>query len=74
MHELPLQNLLEVVGLWVGDAEGAYCFVVFWGYVVSDVLVVVLSCTSVDVNYAWRNLASCWVLEVSKVEWRYVAV
>ena len=42
---LPLQNLLEVVGFWVFDAESAYCFVVLWGYVVCNVVVVVLGCT-----------------------------
>ena len=42
---LPLQNLVEVVSLRVLDAESTYCFVILWGYVVSDVLVVVLGCT-----------------------------
>ena len=42
---LPLQNLLEVEGFWVLDAEGADCVVVSLGHVVSDVVVVVLSCT-----------------------------
>ena len=43
--ELPLQNLLEVVCFWVCDAEGANCVVVLFSHIVSDVLVVVLSCT-----------------------------
>ena len=72
--ELPLQNLVEVVSLRVLDAESAYCFVILWGYVVSDVLVVVLGCAGVDVYYAWRNLACSRVLKVGKVEWRYVTV
>ena len=64
---LPLQNLLEVVGLWVGDAESADSLVVSLSYVVSDVVVVVLGCTSVDVNYAWRNLTGCRVLAADVV-------
>ena len=65
---LPLQNLLEVVCLRVLDAESADCLVVVLSYVVSDVLVLVLSCTRVDVNDSWRNLACYRVLEVSEVE------
>lgn len=42
---LPVKDLLEVVCLRVVDAESADCFVVILSYVVSDVLVVVLSCT-----------------------------
>ena len=69
IRKLPVENLPEVVCLRVLDAESTYCFVVLWGYVMSDVVVVVLGCTGVDVNYAWRNLASCRVLKVCKVEW-----
>ena len=65
---LPLQNLLEVVSLRVLDAESANCLVVVLSYVVSDVLVVVLRCTRVDVNDSWRNLACCRLLEVSKLK------
>ena len=42
---IPLQNLLEVVCLRVLDAESLHCVVVLWGYVVGDVVVVVLGCT-----------------------------
>ena len=42
---LPLQDLLEVEGFRVLDAEGADCVVVSLSHVVSDVVVVVLSCT-----------------------------
>ena len=42
---LPLQNLSEVEVSWVLDAECLYCLVVSLSHVVSDVLVVVLSCT-----------------------------
>ena len=48
---LPLQNLIEVVSLRVLDAESLYSLVVSLSHVVSDVLVVVLSCTCVDVDY-----------------------
>ena len=44
-YELPLQNLVEVVSLRVLDAESLNSLVVSLSYVVSDVLVVVLSCT-----------------------------
>ena len=66
-HLLPLQNLLEVVCLRVLDAESLDCFVILRSYVVRDVVVVVLSCTSVDVNYAWRNLAGCRILAADVV-------
>ena len=72
--KLPLQNLIEVVSLRVLDAESLYCLVVSLSHVVSDVLVVVLSCTCVDVDYAWWDLASVRVLEVCEVKWRYVTV
>ena len=42
---LPVKDLLEVVSFRVLDAESLYCFVVCLSYIVSDVLVVVLSCT-----------------------------
>ena len=64
---LPLQNLVEVVSLRVLDAESANCFVVSLSHVVSDVLVVILCCTAVDVNYAWRNLAGSRILEICEV-------
>ena len=67
--KLPLQNLVKVVSLWVRDAESLYSFVVSLCYVVSDVLVVVLCSTAVDVNYAWWDLTSVRVLEVCEVEW-----
>ena len=59
---LPLQNLIEVVSLWVLDAESLYSLVVSLSYVVSDVLVVVLCGTAVDVNYAWWNHAGCRIM------------
>ena len=65
---LPLQNLLEVVCFRVCDTHCLYCLVVILSHVVSDVLVVVLSCTRVDVNDSWRNLAGYRILEVCKVE------
>ena len=74
VRRLPVENLIEVVSLRVLDAESADCFVVSLSHVVSDVLVVVLCCTGVDVYYAWRDLASCRVLEVCEIEWRYVTV
>ena len=54
--------------------ESLYSVVVSLSHIVSDVLVVVLSCTSVDVNYAWWDLTCVRVLKVSKVEWRNVAI
>ena len=56
--ELPVENLIEVVSLRVLDAESADCFVVSLSHVVSDVLVVVLCCTGVDVYYAWHRKES----------------
>ena len=40
--KLPVEDLLEVVCLWVFDTEGANCIVVLFSHVVSDVLIVVL--------------------------------
>ena len=74
VRRLPVENLIEVVSLRVLDAESLNCLVVSLSYVVSNVLVVVLCCTGVDVYYAWRDLASCRVLKVCEVEWRYVSV
>ena len=42
---LPLQNLSEVEVGWILDAECLNCLVVCLCHVVSDVVVVVLSCT-----------------------------
>ena len=53
---LPLQNLLEVISLRILDAESLNCLVILRSYVVSDIVVIVLCSTCVDVNYAWWNL------------------
>ena len=54
---LPLQNLPEVVGLRIGDAESLHCVVILRGNVVGDVFVVVLGSSGIDVNNARRNLS-----------------
>ena len=54
---LPLQNLPEVVGLRVGDAESLHCLVILRGNVVGDVFVVILGSSGIDVNNARRNLS-----------------
>ena len=61
---LPLKDLLEVICLRVLDSESLYCLVVLRSYVMSDVLVVILGGSAVDVNYARRNLSGLRILEV----------
>ena len=70
---LPVQNLVEVISLWISYILLS-SLVVLLGDVVHDVVDHLLDLVRLDVYEAWWNLAGCWVLQILQVEWRYETI